>query len=300
MPFLVLDGMTKRYASHGRWHPVLRDVTLDIPEGAFVSVIGASGSGTTTLVSLAAGLMAPDAGTITMAGAAVTGPGPDRGVVFQSYSLLPWMTVLENVQLAVDATRPDWSPTARRARAEHFVHLVGLTDARQKRPGELSGGMRQRVAVARGLATEPRVLLLDEPFSALDALTRATLQRELARIWTSARCTVLMITNDVDEAILLADRIHVLAPAPGGGSTLGPAIDVELPRPRVLRELNRSREYQRVRRAIVDTLASVRDAAQDLKGDSVPLLHAAEPRGGLFPQLAGARPRASRAEVGAE
>jgi nitrate/nitrite transport system ATP-binding protein len=261
MALFAMDGVAKLFVSHGRRHPVLQDVTLDIPEGAFVSIIGASGSGKTTLVALAAGLTPPDAGTIAMDGRAVTGPGPDRGVVFQSYSLLPWMTVLENVQLAVDATRPDWSATARRTRAEHFVHLVGLGGAAGKRPGELSGGMRQRVAVARGLATEPRMLLLDEPFSALDALTRATLQRELARIWTSARRTILMITNDVDEAILLADRIHVLVAAPGRGSTLGPPIAVELPRPRVLRELNRSREYQRVRRAIVDTLAAARMAS---------------------------------------
>jgi nitrate/nitrite transport system ATP-binding protein len=262
MSFLVLDGVGKRYATPDRWHPVLHDVTLDVPEGEFVSVIGASGSGKTTLVSLVAGLAMPDAGTITLDGAPITGPGLERGVVFQSHSLLPWMTVLENVQLAVDATRPEWSPAARRTRAEHFVHLVGLGDAQRKRPSELSGGMRQRVALARGLATEPRLLLLDEPLSALDALTRATLQRELAHIWWSARRTVLMITNDVDEAILLADRIHILIPTFYGGSTLGPAIGVELLRPRRARELSRSREYQRVRRAIVETLATARRHAR--------------------------------------
>jgi nitrate/nitrite transport system ATP-binding protein len=249
MALLALRDVAKGWGTR----PVLRDVTLEVAEGAFVAVVGASGAGKTTLVSLVASLAAPDAGTITLDGVPVAGPGPDRGVVFQSPSLLPWMTVHENVQLAVDAVAPEWSPAARSTRAERFIDLVGLGTARRKRPGELSGGMRQRVAVARAL---------DEPFSALDALTRATLQRELARIWTSARRTVLMITNDVDEAILLADRIHVLGPAPGGGSTPGPPIAVDLPRPRLPRELSRCAAYQQIRRAIVDTLAAAHDRAR--------------------------------------
>jgi nitrate/nitrite transport system ATP-binding protein len=255
---LALRAVGKSFDTPRGPQPVLRDVTLAVADGEFVSVIGASGAGKTTLVSLIAGLLAPDSGAIAVDGVAVREPAPDRAVVFQSYSLLPWMSALENVQLAVDAVAPEWSPAARRARAERYLHLVGLGGARDKRPAALSGGMRQRVAVARALAMEPRVLLLDEPFSALDALTRGALQAELARIWSAARRTVLMITNDVDEACLLADRIHVLVPQPGGGSALAPGIPVELARPRARRTLSREPAYQRVRRAILDTLASTR------------------------------------------
>jgi nitrate/nitrite transport system ATP-binding protein len=237
---------------------VLAGVDLAVAEGELVAIIGASGSGKTTLVSLIAGLLPPDGGEIALDGVPVRAPSLERGVVFQSYSLLPWLTVLENVQLAVDAARSDWSAAARRARAEHWVRLVGLTEAAAKRPAQLSGGMRQRVAVARGLAIEPRLLLLDEPFSALDALTRATLQSELARIWASDRRTMLLITNDVDEACLLADRIHILVPAPTGGHALADGIAVALPRPRISGELNRQVEYQRVRREILVRLAEAR------------------------------------------
>jgi nitrate/nitrite transport system ATP-binding protein len=261
MAYLELTGITKSFATPRGALPVLRDLDLAVGEGELVAVLGMSGAGKTTLVSLIAGLLTPDAGTITLDGVPITGPGLDRGVVFQSYSLLPWMTVLGNVQLAVDAARPDWSAAARRARAEHWVHLVGLGAAGGKRPAELSGGMRQRVAVARGFAVEPRVLLLDEPFSALDALTRATLQTELARIWASDRRTMLLITNDLDEACLLADRIAVLIPVPGGGHCLAADITVSLPRPRVASTFNRSLDYQRIRREVFGYLAVNRTQA---------------------------------------
>ena len=256
--FLALHDVHKAFTGSRGTAPVLAGVDLAIAEGELVAILGASGSGKTTLVSIIAGLTAPDRGTVTLAGAPVTGPGLDRSVVFQSYSLLPWLTVLENVQLAVDAARPDWSPAARRARAEHWVHLVGLAPAAQKRPAELSGGMRQRVSVARGLAVEPRVLLLDEPFSALDALTRAKLQSELARLWAADRRTMLLITNDLDEACLLADRIHVLMPAPGGGHQLGEGLSVDLPRPRTASTLNRQPAYQHIRREVFARLAPTR------------------------------------------
>jgi nitrate/nitrite transport system ATP-binding protein len=255
---LELRGVSKAFAGARGTTPVLAHVDLSVAEGALIAIIGASGSGKTTLVSLIAGLVRPDAGEITLAGVPVREPGLERGVVFQSYSLLPWLTVVDNVQLAVDAARPDWSAAARRARAEHWVRLVGLADASAKRPAELSGGMRQRVAVARGFATEPHVLLLDEPFSALDALTRATLQAELARLWAADGRTMLLITNDVDEACLLADRIHVLVPTERGGHTLADGIPVDLARPRVRSELNRHVEYQRVRREILVRLAGAR------------------------------------------
>jgi nitrate/nitrite transport system ATP-binding protein len=258
MPFLELRNVRKAFAGT----PVLAGVDLDVAEGELVAVIGASGSGKTTLVALVAGLLQPDGGTIALDGTLVREPGLDRGVVFQSYSLLPWLTVLENVQLAVDAARPDWSPAARRARAEHWVSLVGLGAAAAKRPAHLSGGMRQRVAVARGFAVEPRLLLLDEPFSALDALTRATLQTELARLWAVDRRTMVLITNDVDEACLLADRIHVLVPVREGGHRLTAGIPVGLPRPRVRRELGRHVDYQHVRRGILERLAAAAPGAR--------------------------------------
>jgi len=256
--FLALHDVAKAFTDARGTTPVLAAVDLEVGEGELVAIIGASGSGKTTLVSIVAGLTPPDRGAVTLAGAPVTGPGLDRSVVFQSYSLLPWLTVLENVQLAVDAARPDWSPAARRARAEHWVRVVGLAAATAQHPAALSGGMRQRVSVARGLAVEPRLLLLDEPFSALDALTRAKLQGELARLWASERRTMLLITNDLDEACLLADRIHVLMPAPGGGHRLSEGLPVELARPRTASTLNREPAYQHIRREVFARLAPTR------------------------------------------
>ncbi len=237
MAFLEITGVDKNFVrSAGRASAdrttlaVLRDINLTIDENEFVCIVGRSGSGKTTLISLIAGLLEPDAGEILLEGKPISGPGPDRGVVFQNYSLLPWMNVFENVYLAVDAVAPDLAEAEKRERAEHYINLVNLGAAMKKVPRELSGGMRQRVAVARGLAMDPKVLLMDEPFSALDALTRGTLQEELARIWMETRKTVVMITNDIDEAILLADSIYTLTSGPG--ATLGPAVRVETPHPR--------------------------------------------------------------------
>jgi nitrate/nitrite transport system ATP-binding protein len=257
--FLALDGVTKSYATPKARHTVLGRIDFTVDEGELVAIIGASGSGKTTLVSIIAGLEVPDAGTVLLDGVPVAGPGPDRGVIFQNYSLLPWLTVEENVQLAVDAVAADRSPDWRRVRARHFVDLVGLGAAARKRPRELSGGMRQRVAVARGLATEPRLLLLDEPLSALDALTRATLQSELARILAAERRTAILVTNDIDEAVLLADRIVTLAGR--DGAVIGRSIGVDLPRPRERRGLSRRHEYQRIRRALIDQLGRERGEA---------------------------------------
>jgi nitrate/nitrite transport system ATP-binding protein len=233
MAFLELDGVSKDFGGA----PVLRDVNLAIGHGELVAVIGRSGSGKTTLLSIAAGLLAPTAGAVRVGGAPVRGPGPDRAVVFQNYSLLPWLTVHENVRLAVDRVHPTWSAAQRRAKADEYVALVNLTPAAGKKPSQLSGGMRQRVSVARALAMEPQMLLMDEPLAALDALTRGSLQDEIERIWSRSRTTALLVTNDVDEAIRLADRIVPVVPAPGGGATLGAAIDVALPRPRERRAL---------------------------------------------------------------
>jgi len=256
MAFLTLRDVRKSYETPRGPHLVLQGIDLDVEEGEFIAIVGYSGSGKTTLISLIAGLMAPDDGEIRLAGAPIAGPGPDRGMVFQNYSLLPWLSVFENIYLAVDAVFPDLPVGAKRQRTEHWARLVHLGDAMAKRPHELSGGMRQRVAVARGLAIDPKVLLLDEPFSALDALTRATLQDELARIWLERRKTVVMITNDVEEAILLADRVYPLTPGPG--ATLGPEIPVTIPRPRSRRHLSLEPSYQEARRGITEFLLKAR------------------------------------------
>src|SRR5687767_33923 len=230
MAFLELRAVSKSYATDGKRTEVLRDINLEIDRGEFVAIVGYSGAGKTTLISLIAGLLQADSGRITLNDLDIVEPGPDRGIVFQTYSLLPWLTVYENVYLAVDQVFPNWSPAKKQQHTEKYIALVNLSPAREKKPAELSGGMRQRVGIARALAMDPQVLLLDEPFGALDALTRATMQDELGRIWQNDRKTVVMITNDVDEGILLADRIIPLTPGPG--ATLGPAVGVDLARPR--------------------------------------------------------------------
>jgi nitrate/nitrite transport system ATP-binding protein len=246
-PLLVLHEVEKNFP--GRAKPILTQVSVTVPEGQFAAIVGCSGAGKTTLISLLAGLTKPDRGEIYFAGKPLGEPGPERAVVFQNYSLLPWLTVLENVALAITAAFPKRNWRAVQDHAHYFVDLVKLTPATNKRPRELSGGMRQRVALARALAMEPRLLLLDEPLSALDALTRATLQDELARIWGEAKTTVIMVTNDIDEAIFLADRVYPLTRGPA--ATLGQPIDIALPRPRSRQRLSLVPEYQRARRAIV-------------------------------------------------
>ena len=259
MPYLEVSAVEKSYVTPRGTTRVLGGATLALEAGEFVAIVGYSGSGKTTLISLIGGLIAPDAGQIILDGAPVTEPGPDRGIVFQQYSLLPWMTVYENVALAVDAVNPSRPARERQELTGEFIDLVNLTPAVSKRPRELSGGMRQRVAVARGLAMEPKVLLMDEPFSALDALTRATLQDELLRIWGVRRSTVILVTNDVDEAILLADRIYPMTPGPG--AVLGPAIEVGLPRPRERRHMSLTPAYQKARQGIVEFLRACRRAS---------------------------------------
>ena len=259
MPYLEVSAVEKSYVTPRGTTRVLGGATLALEAGEFVAIVGYSGSGKTTLISLIGGLIAPDAGQIILDGAPVTEPGPDRGIVFQQYSLLPWMTVYENVALAVDAVNPSRPARERQELTREFIDLVNLTPAVSKRPRELSGGMRQRVAVARGLAMEPKVLLMDEPFSALDALTRATLQDELLRIWGVRRSTVILVTNDVDEAILLADRIYPMTPGPG--AVLGPAIEVGLPRPRERRHMSLTPAYQKARQGIVEFLRACRRAS---------------------------------------
>ena len=214
-------------------NPVLRDLSFAVAEGEFVVILGFSGSGKTTLMNLMAGLILPDRGEVAFKGAPVTGPGPERGLVFQSYALMPWLTVAGNIRLAVEATYK--GPQAdREAEVLRHIRMVGLSHAADRRPSELSGGMRQRVAVARALSMRPEVLLMDEPLSALDALTRANVATEIEAIWRAERRTAVMITNDVDEALVLADRILCLNP----DGTLGQEFPVALPRPRDRAALN--------------------------------------------------------------
>ncbi|MFA6544612.1 MAG: ABC transporter ATP-binding protein [Limisphaerales bacterium] len=256
MPYLELKSVSKGYGENGSRTEVLKDVNLTIEQGEFVAIVGYSGAGKTTLMSILAGLIRPDTGSVTLEGREMGGPGPDRGLVFQNYSLLPWLTVVENVRLAVDQVFPEKSEAGRAAHATEFIELVNLTPARDKRPHELSGGMRQRVSVARTLATNPKVLLCDEPLSALDALTRANLQDEIARIRTLHNQTVVLITNDPDEAILLADRVVPLTAAPN--ATLGQSFIVDLPHPRDRKALNQNVRFRQLRREISEYLLNSR------------------------------------------
>jgi len=252
MAFLELQNVSKGYGFGSKRAEVLRDINLSIGEGEFVAIVGYSGAGKTTLMSLIAGLQPADAGTITLRGEPVTEPSPDRAIVFQNYSLLPWLSVYDNIALAVDQVFSSWPAEKRREHVERFIAMVNLTPARDKKPRELSGGMRQRVSVARALAMDPKILLLDEPLSALDALTRAVLQDEIARIWAESKKTVVLITNDVDEGIMVADRIIPLSAGPG--ATLGLAIAVDIERPRDRKALNHDPRFKTIRKEVISYL----------------------------------------------
>ena len=245
MAYLELNNVSKSFGGA----PVLKDINLSVEKGEFVAIVGFSGAGKTTLISLIAGLLKPSNGSLKLNDLEITGPGPDRGIVFQNYSLLPWLTVFENILLAVEAVNPNWSAGKRKEHVERYIAMVNLTPARNKLPSELSGGMRQRVSVARALAMDPQILLLDEPLSALDALTRATLQDEIASIRTQHQKTILLITNDPDEGILLADRIIPLTAGPG--ATLGPEITIDIPHPRDRKTINHSARFKEIRRELI-------------------------------------------------
>lgn len=249
---LELRNVSKSYGST----PVLEGVSLQIEPGEVVVIVGFSGAGKSTLISLLAGLERPDSGQVLYEGVVAAQAGPQRMLVFQNYSLLPWLTAFGNVALAVDEVFSSWSAEKRQAHTERFIGMVGLEHARDRKPAQLSGGMRQRVALARALATDPEVLLLDEPLSALDALTRANLQDALERIVRTSGKTIVLVTNDVDEAILLADRILPLSAGPR--ATLGPEFPITIPRPRDRRALNHDPEFRRVRSAVIEYLLSTK------------------------------------------
>jgi len=253
MSILSFKNVCKGFGVGTHRAEVLKNITLDVEEGEFLAILGFSGTGKSTLMNMVAGLELPDSGTLTYRGAPITEPGPERGLIFQSYSLMPWLTVGGNVGLAVDAVFPKLSKPERQAKIDHYVSMVGLSHATSRRPAELSGGMRQRVAVARALAMNPEMLLLDEPLSALDALTRANLADEILEIWEQDKKTCILITNDVDEAILLADRIVPLNP----DGTLADPITVNIPRPRDRIAMNNDPTFKKLRVQVTNYLMDV-------------------------------------------
>ena len=259
--FIEIQNVAQTFKTKKGFFPALRDINLTVAKGEFVTLIGHSGCGKSTLLNLIAGLTMPTAGTLLCANREIAGPGPERAVVFQNHSLLPWLTCFENVYLGVERVfgagsksvgAPSENKAQLMARTDAALALVGLTPAAQKRPGEISGGMKQRVGIARALAMEPKVLLMDEPFGALDALTRAKLQDELLEIVARTQSTVVMVTHDVDEAVLLSDKIVMLTNGPA--ATIGEVLAVELPRPRNRVALADSAQYLQYRKAVIDFL----------------------------------------------
>ncbi|MDP0501515.1 MAG: ABC transporter ATP-binding protein [Verrucomicrobiota bacterium JB022] len=265
MAFLELDNVSLGFGPPNNRTEVLKDVNLQVRENEFVAIIGFSGSGKSTLVSLLAGLQQPEKGQVRMKGKPVTEPGPERGIMFQNYSLLPWLSVYGNIELAVKQVFPKHSKAQRKAHIERYIEMVSLTPATEKKPHELSGGMRQRVSLARTLAMQPEVILLDEPLSALDALTRANLQDEIVRIWEEDRRTVVMITNDVDEALLMADRVVPLTMGPN--ATLADAFEIDLPRPRDRTLSNSDPAFKHLRTRISQYLIGLNKEAKALRTD---------------------------------
>jgi nitrate/nitrite transport system ATP-binding protein len=253
MSILSIKNVNKGFGVGTHRAEILKDINLEVKEGEFLAILGFSGTGKSTLMNLIAGLETPDSGSLTFKGAPITEPGPERGLIFQSYSLMPWLTVGGNVGLAVDAVYPKLSKAESQEKIDHYVSMVGLSHATSRRPSELSGGMRQRVAVARALAMNPEMLLLDEPLSALDALTRANLADEILEIWERDKKTCILITNDVDEAILLADRIVPLNP----DGTLADPIEVNIPRPRDRMAMNNDETFKALRASVTNYLMDV-------------------------------------------
>jgi len=248
--YVQLENVDMTFTTKKGTFNALKNINLNIKEGEFISIIGHSGCGKSTVLNLIAGLLQPTEGLLFCAGREISGPGPERAVVFQNHSLLPWLTCYENVYLAVERVFGTDSETKEskaqlEARTHAAIELVGLSHSAEKRPNEISGGMKQRVGIARALAMEPKVLLLDEPFGALDALTRANLQDELMKIMAKSGCTAVMVTHDVDEAILLSDRVVMMTNGPSAG--IGEILDVNLPRPRARLALAEDKTYNHLR-----------------------------------------------------
>lgn len=250
--FLTIEGVSKVYPTKKGPYTVLQDINLTVDQGEFICVIGHSGCGKSTLLNMVSGFANPTSGEVLLQGKRITKPGPDRMVVFQNYALLPWRTAFENVYLAVNAVYPNKSQVQKRAIVREHLAMVGLSEAADKKPTQLSGGMRQRVSIARALAIRPQVLILDEPFGALDAITKEELQEELLKIWNEHRCTVLMITHDIDEALFLADRLVMMTNGPA--ATIGEVMEIPFPRPRDRALIMEDPEYYKLRNHALDFL----------------------------------------------
>jgi nitrate/nitrite transport system ATP-binding protein len=265
MAFLEIEHVSKYFPSSSGNGKVciFKDVTIKIDKGEFVTVIGHSGCGKSTLLNMVAGLDTMSEGGIVLNGREVSGPGLDRMVVFQNFSLMPWMTVFENIRLAVRAAYPDWDRSKIAAHVQKYIQLVGLKGAEDKRPTALSGGMKQRVGLARAFSIEPKVLLLDEPFAQIDALTRGVIQEELIQMWNATRNTVFMVTHDVDEAILLSDRILLMTNGPC--ARIAELVEVAIPRPRARETIIEHPHYYKIRNHVIHFL--VRHASHCIPGD---------------------------------
>jgi nitrate ABC transporter ATP-binding subunit len=251
-PFLLIENVSKVYPTPKGKYIVLEQVNLEVQQGEFVCVIGHSGCGKTTLLNMVSGFSKPTDGLVTLRGKQIVKPGPDRMMVFQGYALLPWLTAYENVYLGVDSVYPNKPEAEKKQIVQEHLAMVGLTEAAHKKPGQLSGGMRQRVAIARALSIRPEVLILDEPFGALDAITKEELQVELLKIWNDYRCTVLMITHDIDEALFLSDRLVMMTNGPA--ARIGEILEIPFPRPRDRDRIMEDPEFYKMRNYILDYL----------------------------------------------
>ena len=255
MPFLEVQGLSKVYPDKGgKPVPVFEDVDFAIEQGEFVCIVGHSGCGKTTILNILAGLDTPSEGVVIMDRREVAGPSLDRGVVFQGHALLPWLTVMKNIAFAVRSRWPEWDRIQVEVHCQKFIDMVGLTGAEHKKPAELSGGMKQRVGIARAFAIQPKMLLLDEPFGALDALTRGVIQDELLRICAATHQTVFMITHDVDEALLLADRILLMSNGPR--AVIAETVENTMAAPRARHNMHHDPQYYPIRNHLVDFLVN--------------------------------------------
>lgn len=267
MPFLELKDISVGFGPASNRSEVLKNVNLSVEENEFVAIIGFSGAGKSTLMSVLAGLQKVDSGEVLLKGNHMSGPGPDRGLMFQNYSLLPWLSVYDNIKLAVDRVFPKLSKSEKKDKIHHYIKMVKLDHAPDKKPHELSGGMRQRASLARTLSLDPEVLLLDEPLSALDALTRSEIQDQILNIWETDKRTVVMITNDVDEAVLMADRIIPLTMGPA--ATLAEPFEVNMERPRDRHTLNDNPEFMRLKAEITHFMMDLNKESKALRTSEV-------------------------------